>query len=303
LLALKEQMTKYGKCKLCCSQKELKESHIISSFLFKWLKRTSVTGFFRSGETPNQRKQDGWKLFLLCEDCEKLFSKWEHCFAKNILEPITEEKQIEPYGSWLLKFSTSLSWRILQFAKKERPLNHFSNGLISSAENASTVWREFLLDKRPNPGRFEHHMLLFPELITEYKEDLPQNINQYILRSIDIDVPCSKKEAYIYLKIGRIFIFGFIKIQNPKNWHQTKIHVKNGTLLNKHYKIPKEIVDFIFYKARKGFKTQQKMSEKQWDQIGKDYEKNIKHFGNSEMFKAIEQDYKLFGDAAFADHK
>lgn len=45
------------------------------------------------------------------------------------------------------------------------------------------------------------------------------------------------------------------------------------------------------------------MSEKQWDQIGKDYEKNIKHFRNSEMFKAIEQDYKLFGNAAFADHK
>ena len=296
-------MTKHGKCQLCGFEKELKESHIVPSFVFKWLKRTSVTGKLRSGEIPNQRKQDGYKLFLLCGVCEKLFCKWEHCFAKNIFEPITKEKQLEPYGGWLLKFSTSLSWRILQFAKYERPLNHFPDSLISSANNASTIWREFLLDKRPHPGRFEQHMLLFPKLITEYKSDLPPNINQYILRSIDMDVACSKKEAFVYLKLGRIFIFGFIEIQKPKNWHQSKVHLNYGTLLNKQYIIPEEIKDFIFHKARKGFKSQQKMSEKQWNQIGKDYEKNIDHFRHSEMFKAIEQDYKFFGKSTFADHE
>ncbi len=47
--------------------------------------------------------------------------------------------------------------------------------------------------------------------------------------------------------------------------------------------------------------VQKKLSARQWNRVGKDYEKHPEKFRDSEMFKAITQDSILFGDAAFDD--
>src|SRR3989338_2133962 len=62
-------------CKLCGINDELQNSHIIPSFIYRWLKETSGTGFLRFGQTPNKRVQDGLKDYLLCSSCEGLFQK------------------------------------------------------------------------------------------------------------------------------------------------------------------------------------------------------------------------------------
>lgn len=73
-----------GSCRLCRNTAELRESHIIPSFVYKWFKETSGTGFIRFGHTPNQRVQDGLKPYWLCDDCEELFNSWETVFANHI---------------------------------------------------------------------------------------------------------------------------------------------------------------------------------------------------------------------------
>jgi hypothetical protein len=60
-------------CRLCHQEFVPKEkSHIVSAFVYRWLKNSSGTGFLRFGPKINQRVQDGIKDYFLCESCEWL---------------------------------------------------------------------------------------------------------------------------------------------------------------------------------------------------------------------------------------
>lgn len=297
-------MTANERCKLCEEEKVLQKSHIIPGFTYKWLKASSVTGHLRFGETPNKRVQDGHKLLLLCGDCEQLFCNWENTFAKKVFNPLHNGESINSYGPWLLKFSTSVSWRVLTLFKNYLDLNHFPNHLLLSVEKALNIWKEFLLNKQPHPAEYEQHMLPFRGFIEDSNDpELPSNFNQYVSRSIDVDAACNKTEAFIYVKMCRILLIGFIAMDHPNDWRDTKIHVNQGILEKKHYKIPGTIRSFMYYKAKKGQKVLRSMSKRQWDRIGQDYEKNPEKFRDSEMFHAITCDSKMFGDQAFDDVK
>ncbi|MDQ6987940.1 MAG: hypothetical protein Q9M25_09070, partial [Mariprofundaceae bacterium] len=65
-----------GTCRLCGQEQDLQKSHVIPSFVYKWLKETSGTGFFRFGMEPNKRVQDGHKFYWLCKECEGRFNEW-----------------------------------------------------------------------------------------------------------------------------------------------------------------------------------------------------------------------------------
>ena len=291
-----------GCCGLCGKEKELQESHIIPSFVFKWLKESSVTGHFRHGETINKRVQDGTKHYLLCRDCEQLFGGWEDTFAKEVFMPLHQNKPIKQYGRWLLKFSTSVSWRVLTFFKTYLDLNHFPDELLKSADKALKIWQDFLLDKLPHPEDCEQHLLPFRGFIGEHNDPkMPNNFNRYISRSVDIDAACSNTEAYVYAKMCRILLIGFIKMDHRERWRDTKVHVNHGILEKRHYKVPATVSHFMYYKARRLQEVQKKLSARQWNRVGKDYEKHPEKLRDSEMFKTITQDFILFGDAAFDD--
>jgi len=291
-----------GRCRLCEQEAELAESHIIPSFVYKWLRESSVTGHFRFGETVNKRVQDGYKTYLLCYDCEKRFGAWENAFAQNIFMPLHEDKIMSSYGSWLLKFCASISWRILTYFKDSLDLTHFSPEMLKSTDDALDVWREFLLDKRPNPNKCEQHMLPFRGFIADRRDpELPSNFNRYVSRSIDIDAACSESQAYVYAKMCRILLIGFIQMDHRERWRNTRIHVNQSSLEKKHFSIPIDVRDFMYYKARKAQKISRTMSTRQWDKVGKDYDRNLDKFPNSEMFRAITHDFILFGNDAFDD--
>ena len=80
-----------GKCHLCHKTSDLQRSHVIPSFVIRWLKDTSP-GFVRDSKNQNVRTQDGIKEYLLCVECEQLFSKWERDFANYIFYPLHSKK-------------------------------------------------------------------------------------------------------------------------------------------------------------------------------------------------------------------
>ncbi|MGD0283484.1 MAG: hypothetical protein ABSB95_14105 [Dissulfurispiraceae bacterium] len=291
-----------GRCGLCNKEKELQASHIIPCFVFKWLKESSVTGYFRHGETINKRVQDGDKLYLLCWDCEQLFGGWEDIFAKEVFMPLHQNKPINQYGAWLLKFSTSVSWRVLTYFKNHLDLKHFPENLLMSVDNALRTWQEFLFDERPHPDGCEQHLLPFLGLIGNYSgTGMPSNFNRYVSRSVDIDVACSATEAFVYAKMCRILLIGFIEMDHRERWRDTKVHLKHGILEKNHYKVPATVSNFMFYKAHRLQEVEKRISDRQWKRIDKDYRKYSDEFHGSEMFKAITQDSILFGEAAFDD--
>jgi hypothetical protein len=291
-----------GRCRLCNQERELQESHIIPSFAYRWLKETSVTGHIRYGESVNKRVQDGFKNPLLCRECEQRFSEWENIFAREVFIPIHTDSPTDPYGKWLIKFAASVCWRVLTYFKECRDLDHFPENLLRSVENALTVWQEFLLDKRSHPVTFEIHIFPLRGYITERTDPkLPSNFNRYMARAIDIDVVCTKTEAFVYAKMMRVLLIGFIEMNHRERWRNSIIHVNKGDLDNKHYKIQPKLTAFMYYKARRAQEINKTLSEKQWEIISNDYEKNKEKYIDSEMFRVMTHDYIMFGDDAFDD--
>jgi hypothetical protein len=294
-----------AECHLCDRNRELRESHIIPSFVYKWLKASSGTGHIRFGETPNLRTQDGYKAYLLCGECEGLFNSWETEFANSIFHPLNQGiASTFKYGPWMLRFAVSVSWRVLTFFMKEMDLSHFPPPLQEKATVAIAQWKRFLLGATPHPSRFEQHMLPLDRIKKFTHPETPPNINRYILRTVDIDtVHSGDKAAYVYSKMGRIVLVGFIEMPRPREWKGTKLHVKEGVLGSTHYILPSGFGDYFMNKAKRLITIQKSMSEKQRKTIDESYRRDSDRASSSETLKAMDYDVILFGDSAFSNEE
>ncbi len=294
-----------GTCHLCDQNKELRESHVVPSFVYKWIKESSGGGgHLRFGMTPNKRVQDGLKYYWLCNECEGLFSKWENKFANNIFHPTVKgSSNRATYTDWLLKFCVSVSWRVLNLYLVEHELDNFSTEMLEEAKKAHIVWKKFLLGEIPNPGKNEQHFLPLDVIESHTTDDMPENINRYILRSVDIDAVTGEEKAFIYTKLERFVIIGLIEFPQPRQWQGTKVHVKHGTVGPGNYVLPIEFGDYFMEKARRASAVQGKISAKQNKKIERTFRNNINGIANSETFRAMSEDVRLFGNKAFNKSK
>jgi hypothetical protein len=289
-----------GVCLLCKKERELQLSHIIPNFVYNWLKDTSPS-YIRSSQNPNQRVQDGPKHYLLCAECEGLFSKWEAAFAENIFHPLHESggKQLYwPYEEWCLKFAVSITWRVLAYGNIQG-ISHFSEKQNRAMKKALETWNDFLLGKCPDPGEFEQHIVLTDLIRNHTVPDLSAYINRYMVRSIDVDIPCTDRRAYVYAKMGRVILLGFIQEPWSHQWQGTKIHVKKGSLGSKRYILPRFIGSYINLRANKAASSLASLSDKQRQKITNTLKDKTKELAESEIIKAMNQDVNLFGDEAF----
>jgi hypothetical protein len=295
-----EIVTVQGQCRLCLKQDKLENSHIIPSFVFRWLKETSATGFLRFGQTPNRRSQDGYKEYWLCPECEDLFSRWETEFANNVFHPLTSGGASRfPYQEWLLKFAVSLSWCVLLYIKEADALKHFPAPLQQEADRALARWAGFLLGRQPHPGKYEQHMWPLDLVVDHTVRDILPNINRYFLRTVAIDAVCSDGDAFVYIKLPYVFFIGFIHMKRPKEWDETKVHVRQGVLGSSQYSHPRYFFEYMMGRARRMREIEESISDKQQETIEQSFNKNLDRFAGSETFKAMEADIALFGSEAF----
>lgn len=289
-----------GKCYLCHKVTDLQKSHIIPRFVFRWLKETSP-GFIRDSKNPNIRTQDGIKEYLLCEDCEQLFSSWEREFANNIYYPFHSnlgKHEYYDYGNWCLKFAVSVSWRVLTYGL-QKGLSNLSGKQLQATNEAELVWRKFLLGKRKDPGRFCQHLLPLDIIKSLNLENPSPFLNRYVLRAIDMDIPSNNKLAFTYVKLGRLVLFGVFYDRYPDHWKGTKIHVRRGTIGRKRLFLPARIDEYLVYRANKAGSIMAKMSESQRIKVDEMIKANLDDIHKYEIYDAINQDVLLFGDDAF----
>lgn len=286
-----------GNCKLCQVQADLQLSHIVPSFVFKWLKKD---GHIRHAENIDRRIQDGEKDYLLCVSCEQRLNAWETQFANNIFHPINaNEKHTARYNDWLLKFCVSISWRTLTHVVNQARLNHLSDTQIDHAERALATWRLVMLDKLPHPEKYEQHLIPLTTIENTGSFNFPPNINRYLTRNVELDVGAGSKSAFVFSKLGRFAIFGFIDVSSPKEWISTKVHVRHGTIGPRTYTLPYSVGTYLSDRATKVWELMKTMSENQQRKVDSTIEANPDRFLNSEVFKAMQQDIKMFGSKAF----
>jgi hypothetical protein len=194
-----------GKCKLCNEEATLMHSHIFPKFIFNWIKK-SGSGYLRSGEDFNIRRQDGWKAYILCAKCEDRFSKLETYFSKSFFHPVVSGGMVQfQYDERLFQFVISIIWRILHYSMLEDQKGFFSYHFLQNAEGE---WRDYLLG-RSNLVNFNKLHLLIGVDVAEDDPDVevPSKFVQYMARSVDSGCTDDEKSYCIaFIKIPR-FLF------------------------------------------------------------------------------------------------
>lgn len=288
-------------CRLCNAEATLQHSHILPAFVFRWMRESSGGGYLRLGMTPNRRVQDGLKRYWLCVDCEELFSRAETDFANKVFYPYTSDNSSRIiYGDWLLRFCVSVSWRVLQFCKEEISLNSFGTDVTSRIIEAEAAWKAFLLAKRQHPGPFRQHLLPFDaiESIT-FGQDLSPNLNRYLMRTTDMDLCEGETASFVYSKLGRFVILGFIRQDRPNQWQGSRVQLRTGRIEPRTYTINRGLFDYLNARARLVAELQSGISPRQAQKSDEARRANVENYVGSDEFLAMLNDLRMFGDAAF----
>lgn len=291
-------------CRLCGETALLQESHVIPKFIFRWAKETSATGYFRFGESPNKRQQDGPKQYWLCTACEARLNEFETPFANQVFLPFCNgDTSTVRYGTWMLKFAVSLSWRAMLFIKEHQGFDHLLEAHLKSLDEATKSWKAFLLGLAPHPGAFEQHLLPVEGLSGFSGAWPPANINRYLMRSFEMDVVMtSPAGCFVYTKIPRFIFLGFVSIDRPRRWMGTKLHLKEGEVRPRTYNLPEKFIDYLIGRAKRFEDTRGEISESQLARIRESVDTDPYRAANSDAFRALRWDVEMFGkDKVFSE--
>jgi hypothetical protein len=291
-------------CALCENCQDLKESHIIPAFIFKWIKETSATGYLRSSVKPNLRVQDGKKNDLLCENCEKRFNQYETNFANEIFYPYVSKElsknQITTntityfkYQDWLLRFAISVQWRIL--ITSQIIIDKLATKQSKILKSFISIWRDFLYNKRQDSGKCETHLIFLQNLSTG-SGFLPDNINEqvnlYILRHIDGAITTGKNNLGVFVKFGPMCIFTSIIPPKLKNLSNSRIHLK-GLMPTIQVLDNPDFNQFLFVDRPNEVLSRMKYSDRQKQIIHETYLKKPQRIEQSLTMRALEADLIL----------
>lgn len=294
-----------GACRLCGVQAELQLSHILPAFVFRWLKDTSGNGHIRGGEAPNLRIQDGPKRYWLCLACEGLLGRDETAFADQLFHPYSSgETSRFVYGEWLLPFCVSVSWRVLHLYRELTGLKNYTPEAIKTIDAAEARWKAFLLGQEPHPGSFEQHLLPFDGVksMTSTSGVAP-NLNRYLMRTTDMDLCRNEglpiRTIFVYAKLGRFVMVGFIREDKRGWWKGTKVHLRTGVIEPRTYSLPRSIFEYMNGKAHRVAELLASISPRQSEKIDEAFRKNKERYMGSDEFQALQNDVSMFGEAAF----
>ena len=280
-------------CKLCGTNAELKESHIVPKSIYKWIKDTSATGYFRNLKNPNVRLQDGLKMYLLCENCEQKFGIYEKWFKEKIFLKAVEQNNLEPipltfnYDDKLFYFILSVWWRTIQFSLDDKELQQ------------SKYWKLLLrcekelrdyLHNNHYPKKFDKIYLVS----TGYVKDAPpeyKRLNAFFTRDIRPFIMFDNESCFFSLKIPCLWFFGNLTGIDEKKIIHADISPTGG-LFSTEELILKEphILNFMQQQIHVAHEKSKEISDKQQQIILKDIQKNPKRFAESKSAEAMRLD-------------
>lgn len=257
-------------CKYCGEGEAIKNSHIIPSFVYKWVKDTSPTGFIRATDEPNKRKQDGLKSALLCKKCEKDFSEVENSFKKGLFTKLANYKvpcpSELPITDPIIKCIYIIAWRVLadtyHFPKShqytDEEFARFPEFLDSIKE--SIELSDF--------NKFQTHLIPCTREVLE-RLDLPKVEWFYYDRSVGAEARIwdNWERFIIFIKIpSGIIIFEVVRNESDI-WGGTKIENTEKLSLEGITAVPSYISTQIEYFYDFFLKSKENVTEKQMQKM------------------------------------
>lgn len=220
-----------GQCALCRLNKELQLSHIVPNFVGRKMKKTAP-GNIRVTNEPNKVAQDIEKHFMLCHECEELFSAKERWFANNIFNPWqdADESRFE-YDENLTYFIVSLSWRSLYLDLEEYSCDkEFNQDILMIMFRAEQNMREYLLSKKQTLEGIQNHIFFFDRIQSVNNMDLEKSPSVAMHRSISSYSAYNGKTSFTVSNLMGILIVTFYSMDSNEQWTKTKIELSNGVI-------------------------------------------------------------------------
>lgn len=294
-------MGNVARCALCENVDELKLSHIIPKFVFRYLKKDSFTGRMRNVSNPNQAVQDGDKMYLLCGKCEELFSQRETPFSNKIFHPFKANgfNGLSYDGNWLQYFIVSVNWRTLYLdlkgfvenSDKENGIDEKDLKLLIKTEK---VMRDYLLGFRSDLSSIENHIFFFDDIKSIDSSAEINNPHRLIQGSAFGYTVLTKdpKCIYVFANLTGVIIVTIIKRATDEKWKNTYVKQRDGKIrVTQQVKSP--IFSELFYIQDQREKYLNKMSEKQKQQIIDKVIDAGESFKESGSYKRFLKDQKI----------
>lgn len=258
-----------GICKLCQKEADLQLSHIVPKFIFTWMKKTG-DGNLRSGSDFNKRRQDGYKVYMLCKSCEGIFGKLETYFSSKVFFPFVNGSQSQiDYDERLFKFVISVIWRYFHFDFLESEKGTFSYPVMLEAE---LEWRNYLLDVAKAKRFTSIHLLPFGVLLEDsgsIDDKLFNRLIRYLARNVDAAVTDNCQDYSIsFVKLPRFCFVIPLEGFDETLVSGTAIHPEGGTyILNEAMCKDPRISELIMDRIRQLEEGLESMSSKQKQKI------------------------------------
>ena len=261
-----------GICALCRHESELQLSHIIPKFVGKYLKETSI-GNIRNHALSERIVQDIEKDYLLCHNCEELFSANERYFSTALFYPYLREKRDTfAYDERLFYFLTSMSWRslyldIVDFTRD----GSLKLDVLENMIDSDKTMREFLLGKRADLGKIEHHIFFFGR-ITEvnavsdslFKKGRPHTT---IHRSLTSYSGYADNTIYTITNLMGIVIVTLYSKDQDELWQRTQIQNGVGVICAKDQHIQSRLGNEFHYWMEQGEAASNNLSDRDQEKI------------------------------------
>ncbi|MED1535494.1 hypothetical protein [Bacillus pseudomycoides] len=290
-----------GVCALCEKDSQLKLSHIIPKFVFRNLKKDSFTGRFRTANEPNRALQDGKKEYMLCGECEGLFSSYETRFSNKVFIPFKEsgfKTSLKYDDNWLSYFITSVNWRVLylDIQKEKNKENHkkpLPADVWDKLIQAEEIMRTYLLRSHNNLDRLENHMIFFDTAESADGFEKPHSLMLgTVFSSTVTQVYEGIHVIYVVSNLTGILVVTIIKKHPKEKWYNTFIKNEAGKV-----KPPQKMNSPLVYELRNveklRVKYNQGLSLNQKKQIDEKIKNDPEGFMNSGTFKRIMLDQEL----------
>lgn len=260
--------TQMGQCALCRQNKELQLSHIVPHFVGRRLIKTAP-GNIRITNEPNKVAQDIEKHFLLCHDCEELFSAKERWFSNAIFNPYQDHnKTVFDYDENLTYFIISLSWRSLYLDLEEYACDpEFNQDILMILFRAEQTMRDYLLGKRQDIDTIENHIFFFDRIQSVQNLDASQHPSIAMHRSISSYTAYNGKTSFTVSNLMGILVVTFYSMDTNEHWSSTKIEVGNGTIEAKNQEMVSVVGQEIQHWMNQAEEAQKNLSEIQRKKI------------------------------------
>lgn len=286
-------------CALCHEIREMEESHIVPKFVVRYLKKTAV-GEIRSIENINAPVQDSEKHYLLCGECEDLFSTYETKFANTFFHPyMSGDKKEFHYDKDTYYFLTSVSWRslymdILDFVQHPEEVGIDLDTLNCLIDKEKEM-RNYLLHKQPIVPEIEHHVFFLKDvqkISQQYIETRPNTTMHGTIGSYTIFSIPYKTYGTLTLMLG-ILVFTIYNKGKEEFWENTEIKNEEGIIKVENQHMCSICSSEILEILKRVKKTDEELSDKQKEAMNKRFEERQEKFLKSRIYEDLKKDFDL----------